>query len=273
MYAIIKNTSTEESKKTNVNPWYFDSLNINGLEESNKTIAIIDSGYTKTDDLNDFDVIYEYNFINDNYDVTDDYGHGTALISILVGTKNNFVGILDSPKLIILKVMDSFGSCNYKNVNSAILKAIELKADIINLSIGSDFENEHIASSINLAMQNNILIVSSVGDLQKDNATFPARMNGVISVESQAMDGTKYVFSNNFSSTVRIPGFKIPVVMLNKITMQFEQTVEDGSSLSSIIFCGLLARSNYYHGSTLDYNYLTECKCANQFIDANKIFR
>lgn len=265
--------TTDISQNTDSKPWYFNCLNITGASKSDKTIAIIDSGFTKIDDLNSYDIVYEYNFINNSYDVSDDYGHGTALASVLVGTKNNFIGILDNPKLIILKVMDSFGSSNYKNVNLAILKAIELNADIINLSMGMNYENEEITNSIKLAIQKEILVVSSIGDFQNDNATYPARINGVISVESQTKDGSKYIFSNDYDSTVRIPGFKIPVVTLNKITMQFESTVENGSSLSSIIFCGLLARSNYLSESSIDFSYLKECKLSNRFIDANRIFR
>ncbi len=270
---ITMNKNVDVPKNNDNKPWYFDCLNIDGDSETNKTIAIIDSGLTKTDDLNDFNIIYEYNFINNCYDVTDDYGHGTALISVLVGSKNNFIGILNNPKLIILKVMDNFGSCNYKNVNLAILKAIELKADIINLSMGMIYENEEISNSINLALEKDILVVSSIGDFQNNNATYPARMNGVISVESQIKDGSKYLFSNDFDSTVRIPGYKIPVITLNKINMKFELVTESGSSLSSIIFCGLLARSNYASKLRLNFDYLNECKTTNKFIDANRIFR
>lgn len=271
--SIIMKKNGDVPNNIDNKPWYFDCLNIEGESETNKTIAIIDSRLTKTDDLNECNIIYEYNFINNSYDVTDDYGHGTALTSVLVGTKNNFIGILKNPKLIILKVMDNFGSSNYKNVNLAILKAIELKVDIINLSMGMNFENEEISNSINLALENDILVVSSIGDFQNDNATYPARMNGVISVESQIEDGSKYLFSNNFDSTVRIPGYKMPVISLNRINMQFELTTESGSSLSSIIFCGLLARSNYLSKLMLDFDYLNECKITNKFIDENRIFR
>lgn len=267
----FKKTTSRDEKKS-YEPWYFNCLNIAGESKSNKTIAIIDSGLTKTEDLNDYESIYEYNFINDSYDVSDDYGHGTALTSTLIGTKNNFKGILDNPKLIILKVMDGFGSSNYKNVNLAILKAIELNADIINLSMGMNYENLDILNSIKMAIKKNILVVSSIGDFQNDNATFPARIDGVISVESQVKDGTKYIFSNNYDSTVRIPGYNIPVVTLNKITMEFEFSAENGSSLSSIIFCGLLARNDYLKESSLDFDYMTKCKLNNNFIDANKIF-
>ena len=162
--SIIMNKNRNVIRDIDNKPWYFDSLNIEGKSETNKTIAIIDSGLTKTDDLNECNIIYEYNFINNSYDVTDDYGHGTALTSVLVGTKNNFIGILKNPKLIILKVMDNFGSSNYKNVNLAILVAIELKVNIINLSMGMNFENEEISNSINLALKNDILVVSSIGD-------------------------------------------------------------------------------------------------------------
>lgn len=261
------------SKKNNSKPWYFNILSIDVAKKTDKTIAIIDSGLSKIDDLNDFDIIYKHNYINDNQDISDEYGHGTALASVLIGTKNNFDGILDNPKLIILKVMDNFGSSNLNYVNLAILKAIELHADIINLSMGMENESIEITNSINLAIENKILVVSSIGDFQDANATYPARKSGVISVESQVIDGSKYAFSNEFDSTVRIPGFKIPVVSFNKITEQFEITTENGSSLSSIIFCGLLAGNNYDSESIIDYNYLKNCKLNNQFVDLNKIFR
>lgn len=170
------------SKKNNSKPWYFNILSIDVAKKTDKTIAIIDSGLSKIDDLNDFDIIYKHNYINDNQDISDEYGHGTALASVLIGTKNNFDGILDNPKLIILKVMDNFGSSNLNYVNLAILKAIELHADIINLSMGMENESIEITNSINLAIENKILVVSSIGDFQDANATYPARKSGVISV-------------------------------------------------------------------------------------------
>lgn len=253
------------------NPWYFEKIGLETSQNSYKTIAIIDSGFSPSDTFNEYEIVYQYDYLNDDLIAEDENGHGTALASTLIGCKNSFSGIIKSPKLIILKVMDSFGSCNVKLVNKAILKAIELKVDIINMSFGMKKDNEELSESISLAVEKGIIIVSSIGDMQNTNSTFPARNDEVISVECQSKDGSKYIFSNDFSSTVRIPGVDIPVYLLNKITMEYEISSQSGSSLSSIIFSGLLSISN--GNIELDYSYLYNQLVSNKFINYKKIYK
>ena len=88
------------------------------------------------DDNNGYiDDVYGWDFINDDNDPTDDNGHGTALAGIIGANWNNgigFAGVNPHVKIMVIKVLDSFGIGNTSLNAKGIEYAVKLKAKIIN---------------------------------------------------------------------------------------------------------------------------------------------
>jgi len=197
--------------------WYFDKINyfeaVKKYKKSNQTIAIIDSGYLENIGFNEKRIIKKYNFIDNNDNVKDEYGHGTFLLSLLLGFNNKdlFVkGINDKVDVMILKVVNKNGITNSKLLSRAIYYAVENEANIINISLGIDNNIFQLKDAIKYAITKNITIVSAVGDTNSKKSLYPANYDDVISVEAQDYNGNRYFYSNVDSKTkIRFPGVEI----------------------------------------------------------------
>lgn len=113
-------------------------------------IALIDSGVdAKHEDLVG-SIGKGYNFIANNIDTDDEFGHGTRIAGVIAANKYNnsgIAGVASGAEIVPLKVMDSKGRASVKNVIRAIEWCIGEDIDVINLSIG--YKND-IESLINL---------------------------------------------------------------------------------------------------------------------------
>lgn len=145
-------------------------------------------------------------------------GHGTHVASMISSQINDVgsVGIAPDAELIFIKCANEDGVFPSRNwINGAIEYAIEVGADIINLSIQSyavsnikygtstsgrgytDAPSAY-ASSIKKAWDNGIIIVSAAGNYNTEYASYPANNDNVICVGALA-DGSfnsKAAYSN-----------------------------------------------------------------------------
>jgi hypothetical protein len=144
-------------------------------------------------------------------DCVDGYGHGTFCAGIAAGngmdSSGKFKGIAPNANLIIFKACDIGGSCDLEWIANAIQQSINLKPDVISLSIGigqDDMRNEfginigdactgnvaqgnkikHLYDSIINAININIVFVAGAGNDGPTSGTiaFPACMSDVIAV-------------------------------------------------------------------------------------------
>lgn len=145
-------------------------------------------------------------------------GHGTHVASMISSQINGVgsVGIAPDAELIFVKCANEKGVFPSRNwINGAIEYAIEVGADIINLSIqsyavsdikyGSSTSEKGYtdapsayASSIKKAWDNGIIIVSAAGNYNTEYASYPANNDNVICVGALA-DGSfnlKAAYSN-----------------------------------------------------------------------------
>lgn len=145
-------------------------------------------------------------------------GHGTHVASLISSQINGVgsVGIAPDAELIFIKCANEKGVFPSRNwINGAIEYAIEVGADIINLSIqsyavsnikygsstsGTGYTDAPsvYASSIKKAWVNGIIIVSAAGNYNTEYASYPANNDNVICVGALANESydTKAAYSN-----------------------------------------------------------------------------
>ena len=96
------------------------------------------------------------------------YGHGTNVAGIVRQV---------APRATILpiRVLGPDGGGNLTDVASAIHWAVKMKADVINLSLGSDEEVKAIEEVIDAAVKKGVLVVASTGNTGDTAVSYPAR--------------------------------------------------------------------------------------------------
>ena len=141
---------------------------IDGIDGTGIKIAVIDTGV----DFNhpdlfgwgpDGKVIGGYNFIEENQLPMDTNGHGTKVAGI-IAADGNTLGVAHKAKILAYKVSEDGEGVSSELIRKAIEKAIEDKADIINISLGVNKTNSKIDSAVNHAWDNGIFVVTAAGN-------------------------------------------------------------------------------------------------------------
>ena len=82
-------------------------------------------------------MIKQYDFVNDDYNATDDNGHGTHVAGIISSNDPTFGGVAPGSSLMAAKVLDDTGAGWSSDVISGIEWCITNGADIISMSLGA----------------------------------------------------------------------------------------------------------------------------------------
>jgi subtilisin family serine protease len=124
------------------------------------------------------------------------YGHGTNVAGIILQ-------LAPKAKIMPLRVLGPDGSGDVATVASAIDWATAKGARIINLSLGSDDNSKVVQEAIGRATAKNVLVVSSAGNANRKEITYPAASatsgaSGTNTLSVGSVDGSdvKSSFSN-----------------------------------------------------------------------------
>ncbi|MCI8993593.1 MAG: S8 family peptidase [Eubacterium sp.] len=162
------------------------------------TIAVLDTGIARHDDLRD-QVICFKDFVQQRNSAYDDNGHGTHIAGIIAGSgeKSNgrYMGIAPASDLIILKVMDSFGNGKTERFIQAIDWMIRYRKKygirIANLSAGmiydaSDLGQIKLLQAVEQLWEEGIIVMTAAGNNgpNKQTITVPGMLRTVITVGS-----------------------------------------------------------------------------------------
>jgi minor extracellular serine protease Vpr len=141
---------------------------IEGFDGTGIKIAVIDTGVDfNHPDLfgwgSDGKVIGGYNFIQPDQLPLDKEGHGTKVAGI-IAADGHIVGVAPKAKILAYKVSEDGEGVSSELIAEAIQKAIEDKADIINISLGVNKTNSKIDNAVNYALDNGIFVVTAAGN-------------------------------------------------------------------------------------------------------------
>jgi len=174
-------------------------------EDKDIVVAILDSGLNASDKIFDGRIIEGKNFIDDK-DTSDIYGHGTVMSRIVL--ENTTTNEDSQVKIMPIKVLNDEGVGTTLSAYKGIKYAIEKKVDVINLSMAGIGHSKLLESAINEAYNNNIPVIVSAGNDNKEITEYtPANIESAFTISSAFStdnDLIKESYSNYGSDTNKI---------------------------------------------------------------------
>tara|TARA_B100001123_G_scaffold449360_1_gene614370 strand:+ start:546 stop:1985 length:1440 start_codon:yes stop_codon:yes gene_type:complete len=165
------------------------------------------------------------------------FGHGTAVASIIAGDPDAVGGLAPKAEILSFRVLDGEGVGNAYVVANGIVQAVDRGADVINLSLGSSGHSFAMEKAIGYAVENNVLVVASVGNDGQKGVTFPARFDGVIGVTAVDKKGSQAIFANYGDGVdIAAPGAGVHAAWAEDQLVSFS-----GTSASTPFVTGALA--------------------------------
>ncbi len=206
-------------------------------------IAIIDSG---VDGLHP-DLSNQFLSSNANND-NDPLGHGTHCAGIAAAVSNNNIGIASLipdgsfVQVTSVRVMNSLGVGSQLATIEGIIKAADMGADVISMSLGgisSDSKQKAYEEAVRYANEKGAIVIAAAGNSSQNAKNYaPANAKGVITVSAMGVDQKKAGFSNSVNDLkfgIAAPGVKIMSTYPNQ---QYKEL--DGTSMATPMVAGLV---------------------------------
>jgi subtilisin family serine protease len=206
-------------------------------------VAVIDTGIDLNNSVVNHDISpWSWNFVSNNANVQDDNGHGTAVASQINSrpTADNakaLTGGAYDAQLMVLKALGADGQGTQKNLIAAINYAVDHGAQVINLSVGGNFNDPSTLAALNNAADRGVIVCMAAGNSSATAPQYPAQyakmMNATIAVGSTAknLDGSiAWVSSTNSAGSttaynyVDAPGSKVLGYGLNNAIQSWTGT-------------------------------------------------
>lgn len=153
-------------------------------KEKSVKVAVIDTGC-------DLNVISGRIADGTDMSVTDVNGHGTLMTEIIASQTTEKV------KILPIKAFDDNGYSTVGQVYDAIMRAIDLGADVINLSMSGVGSSQMLTHAINKATEKGIIVVVSAGNDASDVEGFmPGNIDSAITVSATDRNEVFAEYSN-----------------------------------------------------------------------------
>jgi hypothetical protein len=173
--------------------------------------------------------------------ITDPDGHGTAislLASGLVPADGMAPAGTDTLRPVIpVKTCDDQGATTSFTLLLALAYAAESGARVVNMSWGTSVDSTALRAAVASALDSGLLLVASAGNEATDAPTYPAALDGVLSVAA-TQDGRPWT-SSNHGPAVDLAASATADIPLSDGTGW--QTAA-GTSISSAVVANALAR-------------------------------
>lgn len=192
------------ARDTDLNSIYAPEAWNAGITGEGVVVAVIDSGvdrqhsdlvgqtWVNTDEIagdgidndrNGFvDDVHGWDFAADDNDPMDENGHGTHVAGIIASARNRFgaTGIAYDAKIMSIRVLDQNGDGGFKELAQGIYYAVDNGADVINLSIGGEY-NYSVRAAIAYANSKGVFVSTAAGNGGLDMPLYPARHSAALS--------------------------------------------------------------------------------------------
>ena len=182
------------------------------------TVAVIDTGVCMShEDLVDRVLDNGYDFVDNDDDPEDVFGHGCSVAGIIAANIDNGIGIAGfapNSSILPVRVLGPSGSGSMADVAAGIVYAADEGADIINLSLGSMVGSQVTQDAVNHAVEKGVTVIASAGNSGGDLPGFPARYENVVAVGAIDPNGGRSSFSNK-GGDIWAPGRDVHTIYLD----------------------------------------------------------
>lgn len=172
------------------------------------TVAVVDTGIKK----NHPDLAGRVSYYDVGYGEDDQQGHGTHVAGIIGATLGNGrggAGVAPDVRFASIRIFNGKTTSDYY-IAKGIHKAVDVGADVINLSLGGIGADPAMKSAIDRAINSNIVVVAAMGNDGMNRINYPAAYPGVIGVVASGTDNTRASYSNYGSwADIAAPGSNI----------------------------------------------------------------
>ncbi|MCX8069706.1 MAG: S8 family serine peptidase, partial [Thermodesulfovibrionales bacterium] len=175
------------------------------------------------DDKNGYiDDCYGWDFVGNDNNPIDDYGHGTHVSGVIGAVSNNglkIAGILWDVRIMALKFLGANGGGDVAGAVSALNYAVKMGAKVVNASYGSSMYSQTEYDSIASANQKGVLFIAAAGNDAENNDIAPSYpcsygLPNIISVAASDMNDNIASFSNFGPSKVDVAAPGVYVLSL-----------------------------------------------------------
>ena len=161
-------------------------------------VAVIDTGVDATQPDLAGVVRPQIDLVDGGSSTGDDNGHGTAVAGVIAALANNGVGgagVCGVCSILPIKTMGSDGSGDLATVAAGIVKAADMQARVIDLSLGGPQGLDALAQAIAYANSKGAVVVAAAGNSGLATPYFPASYPGVLSVAGSNQSDRLYSWS------------------------------------------------------------------------------
>ena len=186
-------------------------------------VGVLDSGI----DYSHPDLVANYagghDFVNNDTDPMDDYGHGTHVAGTVAAEDNTVgvVGVAPRTSLYALKVLSASGSGSWSDIIAALQWAVDNGIQVTNNSYGSSLNpGVTVKNAFNNSAALGILHVAAAGNTgnpkgKGNNVGYPARFESVIAVAATDKGNQRASFSSTGDAVeLAAPGININSTLL-----------------------------------------------------------
>ena len=179
-------------------------------------------------------------------------GHGTSVASIIAAAPIravSFAGV--APKAAILSIKITNSDVFASDVTPrAIRDAVDLGANVINLSLATTDNSQALRSAVEFALASNVVVVAAAGNDDSSSGVgpfYPAAYPGVLSVGAVGPDGSLASFSDRRTPvSVTAPGINVTSAYPGDFPDAYNPG-DNGTSFATAFVSGVAALVRAYH--------------------------
>ncbi|HEX2038376.1 MAG TPA: S8 family serine peptidase [Acidimicrobiales bacterium] len=158
-------------------------------------------------------------------------GHGTHVAGVIAANTDNATGVAGlgwNTTILSVKVLDEQGEGDFSDVAQAVHDSVSAGARVINMSFASPTFSSVMRDAIADARAAGVLVVAATGNEFGTDRTYPAALDGVVSVVATDRDDAVPAFANRGTwASIGAPGVDIVS------TWRTGYEVHDGTSMAA----------------------------------------